>query len=62
MTHFEQPGNPILACGVDRRTEGEVRFTAQPFAVTCQDCKETAMFRAARQRIPLVPVPVYRHV
>lgn len=60
-THFEQSGNPVLACGVDRRTEGRVTFTSHPFAVTCEECKATPLFKGTRQRIPTIPVPVYRH-
>lgn len=60
-THFEQSGNPVLACGVDRRTGGAVTFTSHPFAVTCAACRETPTFKGSRQHIPSIPVPVYRH-
>lgn len=58
-THFEQGGSPVLACGVDRRTGGAVRFTAHKLAVTCEECKATPAFASSVQRIPLIPSPVY---
>lgn len=58
-THLEQRGNPVFACGVDRRTAGFATFTEHKLAVTCEACKATPAFASAVQRIPTIPSPVY---
>lgn len=58
--HF-MPGGEIAACGIDRRTEGEMRWTQHKLATTCEACQNTATFTTARQVIPRVQGGPYRH-
>lgn len=54
----------VTACGLSRANGGSFALTStvHKAAVTCPDCKATTVFAQAKQRIPLIPVPVYRHV
>lgn len=45
-------------CNIDTRGNGQIYTTCHKLAATCEDCKATHEFAAARQRIPEVP----RHV
>lgn len=54
----------LTACGLSRANGGSFALTStvHKAAVTCPDCQETTDFANARQRIPNIPVPVYRNV
>lgn len=59
--HFRlSPGH--YACGVGHRWGSQVVTSTQhKLAVSCEACKNAAVFKGAVQRLPSIPVPVYRH-
>lgn len=57
--HF-MPSGETTACGIDRRTEGELRWSPHKLAVNCEACQNTAQWRTAIQYIPTVPGGPYR--
>lgn len=64
MIHYTPTWDgPLTACGIDRRTAGELGFTNHKVPTTCPACKESAPFKQAVQRIPTIPAPAgYKHV
>lgn len=58
--HFT-PHDPNLACCGAIRWAGTFSHTTHKAAVTCVECKNTPYYASARQRIPTVPPPGYRH-
>lgn len=62
IVHF-RPLPRTYACGIEHDGPGSITSTPHKAAVTCEECKATLTFRAAVQRLPNIPRPVwYRHV
>lgn len=57
--HF-MPYGDATACGIDRRTGGELRWTPHKLAVNCEACQNTPQWRTAIQHIPVIPGGQYR--
>lgn len=60
-THLLIEGATKTACGIDRKTAGELTWTLHKFAVSCVDCQLTEEYARAIQRIPTIRGGPYKH-